>query len=208
MQKTPCSFIARMLERLERFIGLYVIFIVSQYRNSDCVPHDVDKRCVIRVIQNDELHQIAADQSWDIETRFLSETTELDGGCLGADMEGQLVGYSWYAYDTARFTRDVFVLFPGHVVYRYKMFVKPEFRGQRIASVLIHRGDEMIRTPDRNNSFALVAAHNEPSLSAFRAAGRQPTGVIVFLRTDRLFLAWHSPAARRLGIRLERKRCC
>lgn len=93
---------------------------------------------------------------------------------VGATIDDELVGYCVLSPRSVLVSEIGAVLEPAGV-YLWDLYVKPAYRGRGLGTALLHcaRNDDLAVATGTVE--ALVAADNEPSRRAFRAAGFAPT---------------------------------
>lgn len=105
---------------------------------------------------------------------------------VGATLDGDLVGYCVLSPRAVAVEEIGSVVDPSGVCL-WDLYVTPGCRGRGLGTALLRRarGDELAETHGR--VAALVAADNEPSRRAFRAAGFAPAELLVPIgRGDRI----------------------
>src|SRR3954468_13524126 len=65
--------------------------------------------------------------------------------CAVAFVGGRLVGYEWFAHGWSPHIDSVWVEFDTNARYGYKQFVRPQYRGRRIAAGLSTHADDWYR---------------------------------------------------------------
>ena len=120
--------------------------------------------------------------------------------CVGAFQGGELAGYCWFALSPAPHMDGAWLEFPDHVVYTYKSYVRPAFRGRGIAAALYGFADSHFLERGRTHAVLCVESHNRPSIAAARRSGFAEAGYAAYLAGARL-RAWRSRAAAGYGLR-------
>jgi hypothetical protein len=121
--------------------------------------------------------------------------------CLGAFDGGRLVGYVWLAYGPAPHTGGMWVQFDPRGRYTYKKFVRPAYRGRKVAHGLSALGDAPAFARGREFSLHFVALGNRASLKSALRSGSRTVGYAGVLRCGQLSMPFRSPGARRYGFR-------
>jgi GNAT superfamily N-acetyltransferase len=119
--------------------------------------------------------------------------------CIGAFAGEQLVGYVWLSDGPTPHVAGLWVDFELGSHYAYKLFVRPEYRGKRIASGLLRAADHLSIARGIKRSIAIVGLRNHSSTRSFVRSGYDAAGYAGLLRCLGLRLAFRSPSARRAG---------
>jgi hypothetical protein len=87
-----------------------------------------------RFLYAQEVRAFAQNPANDLEATMADRIDRGNNLCFGILYQGKLVAYGWYAFDSieAEHNRDVAMSFPADVVYMYKAFTLPAFRGQSL----------------------------------------------------------------------------
>ena len=120
--------------------------------------------------------------------------------CVGAFQDGELAGYCWFALSPSPLMDGAWLEFPDQVVYTYKSYVRPAFRGRGIAAALYGFADAHFLERGRTHAVLCVESHNRPSIAAARRSGFAEAGYAAYLAGGRLG-AWRSRAAAGYGLR-------
>lgn len=120
--------------------------------------------------------------------------------CVGAFQDAAIAGYCWMAFAPLPHLDGVWVEFDRSLVWTYKSFVRPAWRGKGIAPWLYRFGDAAARERGRSASLICVESHNRPSISAALHAGYRAEGWSALLLRGRRLASWRSPAAARRGV--------
>ncbi|MGH8669909.1 MAG: hypothetical protein ACREUN_00195 [Burkholderiales bacterium] len=121
--------------------------------------------------------------------------------CLAALEGARVVGYVWLAFGPAPHTRGTWVHFDPQARYSYKKFVRPAYRGRRIAHGLNALADAPVFVRRRQFTVHFVNLHNQASLKSTTRSGSRTVGYAGILRWGRLALTFRSPGARDYGFR-------
>ena len=123
------------------------------------------------------------------------------GVCVGALKGEALAGYAWFALDRAPHVNGVWVEVPSQAVYRYKAFVHPAYRGRGVAPALYRFADRLFAGSGREYVVNCIATHNFSSIAASKSSGAMTLGFLGYWQRGRRFVAFHSPAVQRFGLR-------
>jgi GNAT superfamily N-acetyltransferase len=91
--------------------------------------------------------------------------------CVAALDGDRLAGYCWFAFSETSLQGPVSIAFPREVVYTYKSYVRPEYRGRGIAPKLYLYADGLLRERGRSIALIFVHSHNRASIAAARRSG-------------------------------------
>ena len=120
--------------------------------------------------------------------------------CVGAFDGAHLAGYCWFALSAAPYLNGAWLEFPPELVYTYKSYVRPAFRGRGVAAALYRFADPVFLECGRETAIVCIESHNWPSIAAARRGGFSVAGCAVYAGDARL-LAWCSSKAARYGLR-------
>jgi GNAT superfamily N-acetyltransferase len=190
----------RVLESLAWRLGLRVLLVMSRDMARSGPPQE--RGLELRLLDGPQVLALAADPALDLREAWAREVIELPGGCSAAFRDGVPVAYAWFALQCAPDRDGLWVRVPTRCAYRYKAFVRPEFRNQGIVRQLNRFNDRLCIERGCDRAVSLVAAQNAPSLASAKGIGTRPVGVIFSWRLLGRTLVVHSPGARRLGLRL------
>jgi GNAT superfamily N-acetyltransferase len=170
-----------VLHQAARHGGVHILNVFSRRLRSDPPPPAPNVTC--RRLREEEL-----------PARCKGEV------CVGAFVDGELVGYAWYAYDDAPHVKGVRVRVPAHAIYRFKVYVLPAYRGRGVAPFLYAAADRLVARPGRTTVVTCVALQNLPSLAASRRSGETLLGWLGYWQSGERFSAARSPAVQSFGL--------
>ena len=124
--------------------------------------------------------------------------------CLGVLDGDELVGYVWLGYGATPHTDTVWVEFDPAARYSYKKYVRPGYRGQRIAQALNAFADEPEFRRGRQFTLSFVGIENRASYKAAVRSGALTVGYAGYLRWAGLTVPFRSPGARKHAFRFLR----
>jgi GNAT superfamily N-acetyltransferase len=175
---------ATLMHQVSRRAGLHVLHVFSRRLRPVPAPRLAGVSC--RVLQHRELGRRPGDV------------------CVGVFVDGEPAGYAWYAYEDAPHVNGVRVRIPPHLIYRFKVYVLPAYRGRGLAPYLYRAADELVARPGRERVVTCVAVQNLSSVIASVRAGDIPHGLLAYWQWRRHFVAVHSPATLDLGLNFYR----
>lgn len=153
-------------------------------------------------MRENELLAFGAEAALDLVASKVRESFARGDLCVGALEGAKLVGYCWFAFSAAPLLDGVWIDFPAQLVYTYKSYVCPAFRGRGVAARLYCFPDPILRERGRTAAFIIVESHNRPSISAARRSGFASAGMAGYVLRDGGIVSWRSSLARRGAIRL------
>lgn len=185
------------MSTLSRYAGLRLFRVFA--RPVGGTPHSgrVDVR--LRLLSEERLLALV-DPSLDLAPRKIRAAYARGDVCVGAFHGGELVGYCWFAFSAAPHMDRAWLDFPADVVYTYKSFVRPNFRGRGIASAMYRFADAAAIERGRKRAIICVESHNRASIAAARRGGFTEAGYAVYIGSKRL-RSWCSKTAARHGLR-------
>jgi ribosomal protein S18 acetylase RimI-like enzyme len=153
-----------------------------------------------RLLPEREVLALCADPVLDLVPSNVQAAYRRGDLCVGAFQDGELAGYCWFALSPSPLMDGAWLGFPDQVVYTYKSYVRPSFRGRGIAAALYGFADAHFLERGRTHAVLCVESHNRPSIAAARRSGFAEAGYAAYLAGARLG-AWRSRAAAGYGLR-------
>jgi ribosomal protein S18 acetylase RimI-like enzyme len=120
--------------------------------------------------------------------------------CVAAFDGARLAGYCWFATAAAPHMDRAWLEFPPALVYTYKCYVRPAYRGRGVAAAMYCAADAVFLQRGCSEALMCAESHNWPSFAAAARAGFEPAGYAAYADGARLRV-WRSPAAARRGLR-------
>jgi len=189
---------ARLMSRLGQQGRLRVFRIFRRRLQAD--QQISPSRLDCRLLSERDVLLLCADSSLELVPHKVQAAYARGDQCAGAFHDGQLAGYCWFALSAAPQMDGAWLEFPPHVVYTYKSYVRPAFRGRGIAADLYRFADARYLERGRTHAVICVESHNRPSIAAAKRSGFADAGYAGYLGGARL-RAWASRAAADYGSR-------
>jgi GNAT superfamily N-acetyltransferase len=155
----------------------------------------------VRQLSEKEVLSHCDDLELDLSPEAVREAFACGTECVGALDAGKLVGYVWSAYADAPHLEGIRVAVPHSVVYKYKAFVRPEYRGRKVAPAMYQVADIAALRRGRRESVGFILVQNVPSLRSAQSIGSRVSGYALSWKVGRFFFVFHSRGLRRLGLR-------
>ena len=124
--------------------------------------------------------------------------------CIGAFDGGCLVAYAWLASQPAPHVDGLWMAFDPRAIYIYRAFVRPEYRGRRIAPALYSFADTVFLSQGKKYAVICVSIYNRASIAAAQRSGALTAGYTAYWSAGSWFVAMHSAGAKRCGFRFYR----
>jgi ribosomal protein S18 acetylase RimI-like enzyme len=188
----------RVMSRLGEQAGVRVFRVFGRRLRAWAGPTAPHIHC--RLMPEREVLALCADAALDLRPSKVHAAYLRGDLCVGAFQDGELAGYCWFALSPAPHMDGAWLEFPDHVVYTYKSYVRPAFRGRGIAAALYGFADAHFVERGRTHAVLCVESHNRPSIAAARRSGFAEAGYAAYLAGVRLG-AWRSRAAAGYGLR-------
>jgi ribosomal protein S18 acetylase RimI-like enzyme len=188
----------RVMSRLGQQAGLRVFRVFGRRLRARVGAPASRLDC--RLLKEREVLALCADAALDLVPSKVQAAYARGDLCVGAYQDGKLAGYCWFALSAAPHMDGAWLEFPEHVVYIYKSYVRPAFRGRGIAATLYGFADALFLQRGRTHAVLCVESHNRPSIAAARRSGFADAGYAAYLGGARL-RAWCSRAAAGSGLR-------
>ncbi len=187
---------ARVMETLARYARLRVFRVFS--RRLGGTPYG-SAGVRLRLLSEEKLLDLI-EPSLDLVPSKIRAAYARGDVCVGAFHGGEFAGYCWFAFSAAPHMDRAWLDFPSDVVYTYKSFVRPMFRGRGIAAAMYRFADAAAMERGRKLAIICVESHNRPSIAAARRGGFSEAGYAGYAGERRL-RAWCSSGAARCGLR-------
>jgi GNAT superfamily N-acetyltransferase len=194
------NLLTRLLRRLEWRHGVHLVRILGRtISGSSDVPAPTG--LTVRVVREDEMLAHCADEALGLTPSWVRDAFARGDACAAAFDGEVLAGYVWSTFEAAPDVDGIWVRVGGDSAYRYKAFVRPDYRGRGIAPALYHHLDAAAIRHGRRTSIGFIALHNTASLAAAQTSGSRCLGHVAYCRLGGRLIAFHSPAATRAGLR-------
>lgn len=133
-----------------------------------------------RFLTSEEVARYAADPVYDLEPELAARAADGRNSCFGALDRDRLAAYGWYAREWIEPEHcDGFGLkLPPSVVYMYKGFTHPDYRGQRLHGAIMGLA---LRQFEKDGVGALISTvewTNDASLKSCARLGYRQIGVL------------------------------
>lgn len=194
----------RVMSCLRRYLGVNVLCVLQRELGDAAKVPCLQEGIECRILAEEEVLRFAEDPGLELRAEWVRRASAEGGVCLGALESGRLIAYNWLAYADTPYKPGVYIELHHLYRYSYKTFVRPEYRGRRIAQALHVLADHPGLRGGKRFALNLVEIDNTPSLCALERAGSRRVGYAGFARCFGGLLTFRSPAVRRAGIRFYR----
>ena len=188
----------RVMSRLGDHAGLRVFRIFGRRLRARVSTAAQGVDC--RLLKEREVVALCADPTLDLGPAKVQAAYARGDLCVGAFHDGRFAGYCWFALSPLPHMDGAWLEFPDHVVYTYKSYVRPAFRGRGIAPAMYRFADALFLQQGRTHAVLCVESHNQPSIAAAQRSGFADAGFAAYVGGGRL-RAWRSRAAAGYGLR-------
>lgn len=186
------------MRRLARHAGLRVFRIFGRRLEAGTQgragPFDY------RFMSEGDALPLCADASLDLTASKVRAAYGRGDLCVAAFERENLAGYCWFALSAAPHMDRAWLDFPSRLVYTYKSYVRPAFRGRGIAAAMYRFADPVFLERGCKTALICVESHNWPSIAAARRGGFAAAGYAAYIGGGRL-RAWCSRTAAGYGLR-------
>lgn len=190
---------AAVMERAGAWLGVRAYAVFRRALGAAVAARPAN--LAFRMVAESDALKLAADPHLELRAPSVRAAFFRGDLCVGAFDGGTLAGYAWFARAPAPHVMGVQVRFAAHVVYTYKTFVRPQYRGRGIAPALYAFPDAHFRALGRSEAALCVDTHNRASIAAARKSGGALAGWLAYWHRGRHFGAYHSPGLSPLGLR-------
>jgi GNAT superfamily N-acetyltransferase len=187
------------MRRLAQHAGLRVFRVFGRPLEARGTPGPAS-RLDYRWMSEPDVLALGADAALDLTAAKVRAAYDRGDLCAGAFAGGELAGYCWFAFSAAPHLDGVWLDFPPDLVYTYKSYVLPAFRGRGIAAGLYRFADPESLERGRKLAIICVESHNRPSIAAAKRAGFSSAGYAAYVGGAHV-RAWRSRRAADQGLR-------
>jgi GNAT superfamily N-acetyltransferase len=191
---------AKVLPPLQARCGLQVCRVVARPLATAAARQGPDG-IVFQLASEAQLLPHCAEAELELSQRHVREAFARGELCVAAFHGSKLVGYQWLAFRPTPHVGGVWVEFDQRSRYSYKKFVRPDYRGQRIALGLSTHADQLCRERGRATTVGFIRLDNAASWHASARLGSRTVGYAGYIAFASRFLAFRSPGARSWGFR-------
>lgn len=195
---------ALLMNRLRRYTHLNFCRVTTRLLGNADSPSAIPASRSYRELTEEELIRFSSDTELELTPDLIRTALKRGDICVGAVENNRLVGYTWFAFNTAPHLDGVWVTFPAQARYAYKTYVKEEFRGGKIASDLNVHGDTICLKRGKAFGIGFIDTHNYASYRSVRRVGARTVGYAGYFQCFGRTFIFRTPGARRYGFRFYR----
>lgn len=159
----------------------------------------------VREAKPEELRAALENTELDITPAFLEAALTRQDLCIGAFDEGQMVAYSWVAFNGAPHGSDTQVVVPSPFVYIYKSFCLNSHRGRSVMRDVGWVRDRAALDRGRTHVIGFIELANTSSMRAYTKAGGKPIGFAGLLRFGKFPITFRTRSVAAVGFRFVRR---
>lgn len=193
----------RFWSAIHRVLGLSLCWVNARPLGVAASSLGAPTRLACREVDIDELVQHAADPELELNPTQIRLAAARGDVVLGSFDGERLVGYLFLAFGPTPHTNGIVVHFPAGCRYSYKKFVRPEYRGRRVAHQLSALADAPEYRRGCRHAVNFVLFETPSSQRATVRGGSVVVGYAGYVSWGDLVLAFRSPGARRFGFGFE-----
>ena len=195
----PARFLHRQLAQLLRRLGIRLFLVFRREHHGISEEHLGSPDIEMRLVEPDELHELARDPELQLEEPFLREALARGDLCVGAFDGGRLVSYLWRAFEPVPAEDGFWVRFDPPNRYGYKAFTRPSHRGLRLQSALAPTTDRLLLERGYTHAIGYVESDNYASIRSDLRHGNERVGFAGWIDLAGLRRTFSSPGARAHG---------
>ncbi|HEY6822256.1 MAG TPA: hypothetical protein VI321_09565 [Burkholderiales bacterium] len=199
MRATKSSFASRILNSLQRRLGVYVCHVLVRPWSEASAAPERNSGLRYAVLADAQVLAWCSDPELELDRRQAASALRRGDVCIGVTQNRFPIGYVWYAYRTAPHTRKLWVEFQRGLGYAYKAFIRPDHRGRGIGGDLYARGGELCPKKGTHSGISFIAVGNSPSMLAAERAGWRRVGYAGYASFFGAMLPFRSAGAKRFG---------
>jgi RimJ/RimL family protein N-acetyltransferase len=168
----------------ETLLGLKVVHVVWLDVGEVVVSAASYPAFTFRFLSSDEVASYAADPAYDLEPEMARRAADGRNSCFAALDGERLAAYGWYARDWIEPEHcDGFGLrMPADVVYMYKGFTHPDYRGQRLHGAVMGLALRDFAADGVRALISTVEWTNDASLKSCARLGYRQLGLLARAR--------------------------
>lgn len=195
---------ALVMVRLHRHFGLAVCRVTARPLTDAPAPAS-SQPWQYQLLTEAELVQFSRDPELEMTPEFIRAAAKRGDICVGALRNQVLVGYSWFAFETAPHLDGLWVAFPRGARYGYKSFVRPAFRGAGLMTSISLYSDAICRARGKTSGIGFIDTHNFASYRAAHRSGGRTVGYAGYLNCSGRTFTFRSAGAKRHGFRFYKR---
>lgn len=194
-------FVGRVARAVARRAGIRVSRVVLRSA-TDGPPAEPrqEVRCVL--MKKRELLPWCDDPGLELTRQHVNSAFERGDLCLGAYDAERLVGYQWIGFGATPHVAGLWVRFKPTDFYIYKKFVRPDYRGMRIAGALNAAANAVAARLNCDRVICLIDLHNLASWRAAKRSRSRAVGYVGYLAWFGLSIPFRSAGAAEEGFML------
>ncbi len=195
-----------LMLKLNRLFGFRISIVKAQEISKSHIEQFEQDGIRYRPLTPEDFGNQSLNRELDISHSFLNKAFSQGDQCVGALVEDQVVGYLWRTTQAVELSHPLYMEFGDKLYYRYKEFVKPEYRGRGIINQIKKLAESKQIAEGRRYAFGCIETHNYPSLIASKKHGDRTLGYSAFIYNRFFFINWSSNRAKQFAIKVIAKR--
>src|SRR5918912_4028475 len=116
------ALLSLLMPRLRKYVGLHLCRVLTRPLFASSPIGERSPTVPCRVLGETELLAWCADPELDLRASMVRGALAQGESCVGAFIEGRLVGYAWLAYGAGSYNENVQVVIDPRSRYTYKVF--------------------------------------------------------------------------------------
>jgi len=193
---------ARILIRLERYLGVHIFLINSRPLNPETDAAVLPDGHSVRYLEPSDIDVIDANPELQLSAASIQAALERGDICIGYFDESALVSYFWCGFSTVPMERGLWVQVPPREYsYAYKALTLESHRGHRLQNVLTQANDALLTRRGFKFNIEYIAPHNFAQRAASARYGNRTMGIAGYISLFGRVVSFRSPAIKKLKFR-------
>lgn len=138
----------------------------------------------------------AGDAALDLDPAWIAAAEARGDRCVGAFVDGRIAGYAWLAPSHAPYSDRHWLRVPEGMLYAYKAYVRPEFRGRGLGRAMYRHGAVAAAQSGQDRLLLLVSPRNVAGVASALGAGAEDLGALVLWQSGSRLRVLHAPSPR------------
>jgi GNAT superfamily N-acetyltransferase len=196
---------AKVMNGLKRIFGLHLFSVYTGHHEIGGEVGTLPEGLEMHILTPTEVRRHVDEPRLDFRDASVTQALARGDVCIGAFEGDQLVAFTWRALKgPVPHTPLWDVVWNPGLVYRYKAYTLPEYRGLHIHEVLSKEIDRYLGEQGHTVGLSFIETHNFSSIRTLARKVRRRIGYAGYIQKSRLCFSFRTAGCRRLGFAFRR----
>jgi hypothetical protein len=189
---------------MKRVFGLHVFTVqIGHHQAGETLPLPLGLE--MHILSPEEVRNHVNAPHLDFRVTSVNQAIARGDVCIGAFKGDELVAYTWRALrGPVPHTSGWEVIWNPGLMYRYKAWTSPTYRGFHIHDVLSKAIDQHLGELGHTKGLSFVETHNFSSLRTLARKTRRHIGYAGYIQRFGFFVPFRTPGCRQVGFAFRR----